>query len=142
VRIRATLVATATLGTLTVLVGCAEDPDATKTPTAAASPSNETPPARTPEQGQTKSSEAPPEPVVITIEEFAYSGLGPVASGTEITVKNTDAEVHTVTAEDPGDFDLTVLPGKSARLIAPSRPGRYPYLCSFHAGMTGILVVK
>lgn len=81
------------------------------------------------------------EPVVITIKDFAYSDLGNVAPGTEITVKNDDDAAHTVTADDKGGFDVVLQPGKSATFQAPSEPGRYDYHCTYHANMHGSLTV-
>ncbi len=137
----------ATLCTITLLAGCGNDaPEAGEEPTTPA-PASETATEEpseesTPEESPEESSSAPAEEVVITISDFEYSDPGPVAPGTEITVENTDAEAHTVTADGKGGFDITIAPGKTETLTAPDAPGEYPYLCTFHSGMTGTLVVE
>ncbi len=81
------------------------------------------------------------EPVVITIKDFAYSGPGTVAPGTEITVKNDDDAAHTVTADGKGGFDVILQPGTSATFKAPGEPGKYDFHCTYHANMHGSLTV-
>lgn len=56
-------------------------------------------------------------------------------------MENLDDASHTVTDEAGDAFDLTVAPGDTASFTAPDVPGEYPYVCTFHAGMTGSLVV-
>ena len=41
-----------------------------------------------------------------------------------------------------GGFDVKVDPNGTATLTAPSKPGSYPFVCSFHGNMTSTLVVK
>lgn len=79
---------------------------------------------------------------MITIEDFQFSDPESVAPGTEITVENLDSSAHTVTAEGDGGFDVTVNPDDTVTFAAPSKPGSYPYVCNFHGGMTGTLVVE
>ena len=78
---------------------------------------------------------------MLTIKDFAYSGPGKVAPGTEITVKNDDDAAHTVTADGEGGFDVILQPGKSATFKAPSKAGEYDYHCTYHANMRGTLSV-
>lgn len=75
----------------------------------------------------------------ITIKGFEYDVPGSVAPGTKITVKNDDSEAHTVTADSEGDFDVTIPPGKSEMLTAPSDAGSYKFHCTFHSNMRGTL---
>lgn len=156
-RTKNAIAATATLCVLTVLTGCGNGAeDTTAEPTASESTSVEAtdeatekrtgkPPEGTTEEPtqpeESESSQAPDE-AVITIEEFMYSELEPVAPGTEITVENTDTAAHTVTADGEGDFDVTIAPGASETFTAPNEAGEYPYLCTFHAGMTATLMVE
>lgn len=78
----------------------------------------------------------------ITIVDFEFQGPDSVAPGAEITVTNEDSASHTVTTEDDGGFDVTVAGGETVTFTAPAEPGSYPYVCTFHADMTGTLVVK
>ena len=78
----------------------------------------------------------------VTIENFAYSGPASVARGAEVTVSNQDSEAHTLTADGAGGFDVKIAPGASATFRAPSKPGSYPYHCTYHSNMHGTLTVK
>jgi plastocyanin len=78
---------------------------------------------------------------VISIADFAYTVPASVAPGAKITIKNADTQAHTVTSKD-GGFDVKVDPKGSATMTAPSKPGTYTFVCTFHANMTGTLVVK
>ena len=78
----------------------------------------------------------------ITIKSFAFSGPSSIAPGAEVTVKNQDAEAHTLTADGAGGFDVTIDPGASETFTAPSKPGSYPYHCTYHSNMHGTLTVK
>ena len=125
-----------------MLTGCGNGAeDTTAEPTASEATSVEA--TEEPPKGPTETeSSEPAEEVVVTIEDFAYSELEPVAPGTEITVENTDTAAHTLTADGEGGFDVTIAPGKSATFTAPEEAGEYPYLCTFHAAMTGTLRVE
>ena len=81
------------------------------------------------------------EEAVISIADFAYTVPASVAPGATISITNTDAQAHTVTSKD-GGFDVKVDPDGTATLTAPSKPGSYPFVCSFHGNMTSTLVVK
>ena len=76
---------------------------------------------------------------MIHIQGFTFSTPDSVSPGSTVTEMNLDNEAHTVTATA---FDVTVLPGKSAAFTAPTKPGIYPFHCSFHSTMQGSLVVK
>lgn len=78
----------------------------------------------------------------ITIKDFSYSGPVSVAPGATVTVVNQDAQKHTLTAKDKA-FDVTVDGGGgTGTFTAPSTPGSYSYVCTFHANMSDTLVVK
>jgi plastocyanin len=79
--------------------------------------------------------------VLIAITDFAYKVPASVAPGATITIKNGDSQAHTVTSKT-GGFDVKVDPNGTATFTAPSKPGSYPFVCSFHANMTSTLVVK
>lgn len=77
---------------------------------------------------------------LISISDFEFTVSGPVARGSTVTVRNGDAEAHTVTSK-AGGFDVKVDPGATVTFTAPDTAGRYAFACSFHAEMTGDLVV-
>jgi plastocyanin len=82
-----------------------------------------------------------------TISEANYSftpSKPSVKSGTTVTLKNTTTDTphnFTVTGQN---IDVTLQPGKSAKVKIDLPPGTYPFFCSFHQslGMTGTLTVK
>ena len=83
------------------------------------------------------------QPVVITIKDFKYTVPGSVAPGAKVTVKNDDAQNHTITSAPKGAFEVTANGGGgSTTFIAPTKPGSYKFICTFHADMGGTLVVK
>ncbi len=82
------------------------------------------------------------EEVVITVEDFEYSGPESVSPGATITVVNKDEAPHTVTSEEDGIFDAVFEGGETVTFTAPEEPGEYPYFCVYHPNMTGTLVVE
>ena len=66
-----------------------------------------------------------------------------VAAGATVTWTNASGEAHNVIF-DSGDVDGsgTVPAGGNAALDMPAAAGTYAYHCSFHAGMTGSVVVQ
>lgn len=122
-----------------LLTGCSSSskaPVSTTTPPAASSTVSAAP-------GTSSSSSQPAaEPVVITIDKFAYSTPATVSPGAKITVTNKDGENHTVTEDKDGGFDLKVDGDGSATFTAPTEPGSYPFHCIYHSNMHGVLVVK
>lgn len=78
---------------------------------------------------------------VISIAAFKFTVPASVAPGAQIILKNGDSEAHTVTSKT-GGFDVKVEPDGTTTLTAPSKPGSYPFVCSFHGNMTSTLVVK
>lgn len=134
----------ATLGLLAGLTGCASDDSPAPEDQTASSPTGQAAPSSPPAESAESAPEEPEaaEPVAIAIEDFAYTDPGPVAPGTEIEVTNNDDVVHTVTAEEAGDFDVSVDPGATVTFTAPSEPGDYPYFCTLHPSMTSSLVVE
>lgn len=146
----------ATVAALALLAGCgssanqAADQSSGQPSSTSASPSPDAPsptpePSATPEPAT--SSSAPAEmpadpPAEITIEDFAFSGTRTVAPGATIAVTNEDAAFHSVTA-DGGAFDVVVKSrGGTKTFSAPTKPGRYPYICKYHPTMKGVLVVE
>ncbi|MBT9254590.1 cupredoxin domain-containing protein [Phycicoccus sp. MAQZ13P-2] len=64
-----------------------------------------------------------------------------VAPGATVTVTNDDSQAHTVTSDD-GGFDVKVGSGQTVTMTAPDSAGRYGFVCSFHANMSGVLVAE
>jgi plastocyanin len=78
----------------------------------------------------------------ITIEGFQYTDHVTVAPGGQVSVVNKDSAEHTVTSNSAGLFDVDVNGNGQATFTAPAQPGSYPYHCTFHASMHGVLVVQ
>jgi plastocyanin len=79
----------------------------------------------------------------ITIQNFSFSPAKvTVTPGEKVTVTNKDSVAHTVTANDKKFNTGDIEPGKTVTFTAPSSPGSYPYICTIHQYMTGMLTVK
>jgi plastocyanin len=78
---------------------------------------------------------------VITIKDFTFTTPASVSPGATITVKNLDNTAHTVTADNGNAFDDQAPTGNST-FTAPTKPGSYPFHCTFHPEMHGVLVVR
>jgi plastocyanin len=79
----------------------------------------------------------------IEIKNFEYSPRTlTVAPGATVQVVNQDSVTHTLTSATDAFDTGNVQPGATAQFQAPRRPGRYPYQCSIHPFMMGILVVR
>jgi plastocyanin len=85
---------------------------------------------------------AGPAATTITIKDFGYGEPITVAPGAAVTVTNIDTAAHTVTADEGAAFDTEVKGGGTATFTAPTKPGSYPYHCTFHPNMHGTLIVK
>ena len=87
-------------------------------------------------------------PVVkITIKNFKFTPANPdVQPGERIEVTNEDSVTHTLTA-GPSPKDKNVFstgdvgPGQTKMVNAPAKAGMYPFYCTIHTFMTGILIV-
>jgi plastocyanin len=83
-----------------------------------------------------------PNQVVIDNFEFGPAEIT-VAPGTEITWINRDDEPHTVTsAADKPLFNSPALDTNEKFAFVFKQPGRYPYYCSIHPRMRGVIVVQ
>jgi plastocyanin len=79
----------------------------------------------------------------IAIKDFDYGAPVTVSPGTVVTVTNADSARHTVTADDGGTFAVEVAGnGGTATFTAPATPGSYPFHCTYHPRMHGMLTVK
>ena len=77
---------------------------------------------------------------VVTIQDFAFTTPASVSPGARVTVHNMDGTAHTVTADSGSAFDDQAAPGNSS-FTAPTQPGSYPFHCTIHPEMHGVLVV-
>ena len=78
---------------------------------------------------------------VVTILNFAYHAPTiTVKAGTKVTWVNDDSSNHTVTA-DHGSFDLGNLNQGERGSIVFTKPGTYPYHCTYHPFMHGQVIV-
>jgi plastocyanin len=110
------------------------------TPTPEAMPlATDTPPAATVAAAPAGEADAQ---VGVEIKDYAFNPPTlTIAAGTTVTWTNNDAVPHTATASD-GSFDSGNLnPGQSYSFTF-STPGSSPYVCQYHAGMTGTIVVQ
>jgi plastocyanin len=85
--------------------------------------------------------------VKITIKNFKFTPANPdVQPGERIEVTNEDSVTHTLTA-GPSPKDKNVFstgdvgPGQTKMVNAPAKAGMYPFYCTIHTFMTGILIV-
>ena len=91
---------------------------------------------------------APPSKDTFTMREFAFDTTSDIvkAGKVTITVKNTGNTVHNLVFTTIKLKTPFIQPGKSFKLVATLKPGRYAYVCTLprHAenGMQGVLVVK
>lgn len=66
-----------------------------------------------------------------------------VKAGEKVTYTNLDSVGHSVTSNDGTSFDTGVIgKDKSTTLIAPTKPGSYPFHCTPHPNMKGTLIVE
>jgi len=76
----------------------------------------------------------------LEITDFAFGQIGPLASGTLITVDNLDGVGHTFTAVD-GSFEIPFIEGKTQQMIALATPGTFEFFCNIHPFMTGTITI-
>ncbi|HEX3490061.1 MAG TPA: cupredoxin domain-containing protein [Streptosporangiaceae bacterium] len=85
--------------------------------------------------------------VKIIIKNFKFTPANPdVKPGERIAVTNEDSVTHTLTAgpspKDKGVFSTgDVGSGQTKMVSAPAKAGMYPFYCTIHTFMTGILIV-
>jgi plastocyanin len=91
---------------------------------------------------QSASAPAQASALKITIDGYKYASPATVPPGAQITVINNDSAEHTVTSDTAGAFDTEVGGKSQATFAAPSQPGSYPFHCTYHPNMHGVLVVQ
>lgn len=78
----------------------------------------------------------------ITIENFDFGEALTVAPGTTVTVVNEDAAPHNVTTADEAFRSPDLQQGQTGTFVAPTEPGTYDLVCTFHPQMSGQLIVS
>jgi plastocyanin len=78
----------------------------------------------------------------IRIDNFRYLPDSlTVAVGDTVAWTNHDFVPHTATAENHG-WDTGIIAADSTRTVVMQRAGTYPYLCTLHPVMRGVLRVR
>jgi plastocyanin len=87
---------------------------------------------------------APPPDAVVNIDNFAFTPAEiTIAPGTTVTWTNRDDIPHTVTGADaPRLFKSDPLDTDDHFAYRFDHVGRFPYFCSLHAHMQGVVIVK
>lgn len=84
---------------------------------------------------------AAPHSYTVVLDKMSYGRLpGTVRRGDTIVWVNRDMFRHTASATDHS-FDVDLPPGAKARTVL-KRTGRISFICRFHPGMRGVLIVK
>jgi plastocyanin len=80
----------------------------------------------------------------ITISNFMFSPMTiTVAPGAVIKVTNKDSAAHTLTSTDGTLFNSGIINQNQTKTItAPTKPGKYSYICNIHQYMMGMIVVR
>jgi plastocyanin len=120
----------------------------TVTPGTTSTPSSATPTAAVSVTPSTPKGPAP-EAVVVHIRNFAYVPAAPVVIvGQPIEIINDDVAAHTWSAAPKAGWTYTsgnLEKGQRATFPGFSAPGRYKFLCYYHAempSMNGVVTVK
>lgn len=77
----------------------------------------------------------------IPIADFAFPPTTTVNVGDTVTWDNTSGVAHTATA-DGGSFDTGSIADGASASVTFNTAGTFPYHCTFHAQMTGSIVVQ
>jgi plastocyanin len=78
----------------------------------------------------------------IVIKNFGYTVPASVRPRATLTIRNEDNVAHTATSTSGRGFDAKVGPSTTTTMTAPSEPGRYRLICTYHPYMHAVLVVK
>lgn len=89
---------------------------------------------------QTNTNPGNPNEVVMQGMAFTPSSIT-VTAGTKVTWRNNDSLAHTVTS-DNGLFDSGTIGASGSYSFTFTAKGTYAYHCTFHTGMTGVVVVN
>jgi plastocyanin len=103
-------------------------------------PEAATPPERADEQSPDSTGVG--DTVVAAVQDFLFEPRRlEIAVGTTITWSNNGQVVHTVSGEN-GEFDSGPIEPGGRRSITFSRPGSFPFRCTPHPFMRGVIVVR
>lgn len=96
-------------------------------------------------EGSTTTSSAPSngevtERAVITIDNFAFTGVTSVTVGTTVTATNEDGVTHTWTS-DGGVWNSGGIASGESFEFTFEEEGEYPYFCTIHPTMEGTITV-
>ncbi len=101
-----------------------------------------TPPPTAPAKSAASSGTAASAPK-ITIKNFSFSGTMTVKAGAKVTVVNEDSATHTLTDKATHKFDTGDIAGNgTGSFTAPTKAGKYPFVCTHHSQMAGTLTVQ
>ncbi|MBI4147770.1 cupredoxin domain-containing protein [Candidatus Woesearchaeota archaeon] len=80
----------------------------------------------------------------VDMKEFKFSpNTLTVKAGDSVTFTNADGAPHTATmTSGPEKFDTGKLVKGQSKTVTLSKPGTYTYICEFHPGMKGTIVVE
>jgi plastocyanin len=123
-----------------MLAACSSSAKSTATPQSAASTSSSAMTSMA--SGESSSSGMPQSAAMIHISAFRFMTPASVSPGALVSVMNMDGENHTVTADSGNAFDVAATAGSTVTFKAPRTPGSYPFHCTYHSNMHGVLVVK
>lgn len=115
----------------------------TSSPVSASSSTTTSGTSASPPGSSSTAAPAPAAAAKVTIKDFKYQMPASVKPGAKITVTNSDSVDHTLTSDTKGMFDA-VIPGSGGThtITAPTKPGKYPFHCTYHSTMHGVLVVS
>jgi|SRR5580698_4827594 plastocyanin len=79
----------------------------------------------------------------VTIQNFMFSPMDlSVAPGATVSVTNKDSATHTLTATG-GQFNTgNITQNQTKTFTAPTKPGKYNYICNIHQYMMGTITVR
>jgi len=79
----------------------------------------------------------------ITISNFMFGPMNTTVSpGATVSVTNKDSATHTLTATGGAFNTGNITQNQTKTFKAPTKPGKYSYICNIHQYMTGTLTVK
>ena len=77
----------------------------------------------------------------VLVKNFAFPPIT-ATPGEQLKLIDGDDESHTVSADDRSFKFGPFSPKKPGLLVAPTKPGSYPFHCDIHPTMHGTLVVQ
>lgn len=79
----------------------------------------------------------------VAIKDFSFKpGTITVSKGTQVTWTNKDSANHNVDFKSSGPKGISNLRTDQKGSVRFTKPGTYAYVCDFHPGMHGKVVVK